>query len=317
MSAPTVQLSNGKYIPILGLGTFNSGPKEVEEAVKIAIDAGYRHIDSAYAYANESGTGNAINAKITEGVVKREDLFVTNKLWNTFHDPKEVRGAIERSLEKFNLKYFDLYLVHFPISYQKSDQLIPKDSEGNALFENFDLVDTWRAMEELVDAGLTKSVGISNFNIRQIDYITANARIQPVMNQIEVHPYLLSKELIAHCRSKGINITAYCPLGSPGRPWAKPDDRILLKEPNVLAIANEYNKSPAQILLRYHVDVGNVVISGSIIKNQIIENFDIFDFKLTNDDIKKLESFQYSIRVVLPAILQDIPHKEFPFRDEL
>jgi len=317
MIAPTVQLNNGKHIPVMGLGTFNSGPKEVEEAVKIAIDAGYRHIDSAYAYANEDGTGNAINAKITEGVVKRDDLFITNKLWNTFHEPKEVRGAIERSLKKFNLTYFDLYLVHFPISYKRSDELIPKDSEGNTLFENFDLMDTWRAMEELVDAGLTKSIGISNFNIKQVDYITANARIQPVINQIEVHPFLLSKELIAHCSRKGIIVTAYCPLGSPGRPWAKPDDRILLREPKVLEISNGYNKSPAQILLRYQIDIGNVVISGSIMEAQIKENFDIFDFKLTSEDINKLESFKYSVRVVMPAVIQDIAHKEFPFKDEL
>lgn len=245
----------------------------------------------------------------------REELFITSKLWNTFHNPKDVRGALEHTLKQLNLKYLDLYLIHWPIGYQKSDQLFPKDSAGKPLHADFDLIDTWRAMEELVDAGLTKSIGISNFNIKQVDYIVANARIQPVTNQIEVHPYLLNKALIAHCRSKNLVITAYSPLGSPGRPWATPDDKVLLKEPKLLAIAEKYNKSPGQVLIRYQLDIGNVVIPKSVTKERIISNFDVFNFKLTTDDIKEIESFGYTERIC--KMSGDLSHKDYPFTDDL
>jgi aldehyde reductase len=185
--------------------------------VKDAIDAGYRHIDGAHVYENEHEVGEGINAKIAEGLVKREDIFVTSKLWNCFHDPKEVRGALEHTLKQLNLAYLDLYLIHWPIGYIKSTELFPKNDAGEIQHSNFDLIDTYRAMEELVDAGLTKSIGVSNFNVKQIDYITKNARIQPVTNQIECHPYLLNKQISDHCRSKNIVITAYSPLGSPGK----------------------------------------------------------------------------------------------------
>ena len=184
--------------------------------MKDAIDAGYRHIDCAYIYENEEEVGEAINSKIAEGVVKREDMFVTSKLWNTFHDPKEVRGAIEISLKRLNLDYLDLYLIHWPMGYAKEDESFKNNGTEEHFHTNFDLLETYRAMEELVDAGLTKSIGVSNFNIKQIDYITKNARIQPVTNQIECHPYLLNKNLREHCKSKNIVITAYSPLSSPG-----------------------------------------------------------------------------------------------------
>jgi len=317
MVSPFVQLSNGKSIPILGLGTWNSAPGEVAQAVKDAIDAGYRHIDGAHCYQNEHEVGEGVNAKIAEGVVTREDLFITSKVWNTFHDPKLVRKAIEYTLKQLNLKYLDLYLVHWPMSYKFVDynELFPKDSKGNGLYEHFDLKDTWRAMEELVDAGLTKSIGISNFNVRQVDYVVANARIQPVMNQIEVHPYLMNKELIAHCRSKNIAVTAYSPLGSPGRPWATPDDRILLKEAKLQAIAQKYNKSPGQICIRYQIEIGNVVIPKSVTKDRIISNFDVFDFKLSADDIKEIESFGYTERMCHgPMDTDEECHEEYPFQ---
>lgn len=285
------------------------------QAVKDAIDAGYRHIDGAHVYENEHEVGEGVNAKIAEGVVKREDLFITSKLWNTFHDPKEVRGALEHTLKQLNLKYLDLYLIHWPIGYQKSDQLFPKDSAGQPLHSEYDLIDTWHAMEDLVDAGLTKSIGLSNFNIEQVDYIVSKARIQPVANQFEVHPYLLNKELIAHCRSKNIVVTAYSPLGSPGRPWATPDDRVLLKEPKLLAIAEKYNKSPGQVLIRYQLDIGNVVIPKSVSKDRIISNFDVFNFKLSADDIKEIESFGYTERIC--KMSQDTKHKDYPFKGDL
>lgn len=182
------------------------------------------------------------------------------------------------------------------------------------LHANIDILDTYRAMEDLVDAGLTKSIGLSNFNIKQVDYIVSKARIQPVTNQFEVHPYLLNKELIAHCRSKNIAVTAYSPLGSPGRPWATPEDRFVLKEPKLLAIAEKHNKTPAQILIRYQIQIGNVVIPKSVTKARIINNFDVFSFKLTDEDIKDIEGFGYTERVC--KMSQDKDHPDFPFKGE-
>lgn len=241
-------------------------------------------------------------------------MFVTSKLWNHFHDPKEVRGAIEHTLKQLNLEHLDLYLIHWPIGYAPSKDLFPKNEAGEMLHSNFDLKDTWKAMEELVDAGLTKSIGISNFNIKQVDYIVANARIQPVTNQFEVHPYLLNKELIQHCRSKNIAVTSYSPLGSPGRPWATADDRFVLKEPKLLEIAENHKKSPAQILIRYQIQIGNVVIPKSVTKERIITNLDVFDFTLTDQDIKNIEGFNYVERVC--KMSQDTKHPEFPFKGE-
>ncbi|CRL05748.1 CLUMA_CG018777, isoform A [Clunio marinus] len=202
---PNVQLNNGLTMPIFGLGTWGSPPGQVEQAVKDAIDAGYRSIDCAHVYRNEHEVGTAVNEKISEGVVKREDLFITSKLWNTFHHPKSVRKAIETSLKNLKLSYLDLYLVHWPMSYKEDgDNLFPKDNKGMFIDGKVDYVDTWKAMEELVDAGLTKSIGISNFNKGQIERLVANARILPATNQVECHPYLNQKRLKDFCETKKI-----------------------------------------------------------------------------------------------------------------
>lgn len=308
---PTTTLNNGKSFPLLGLGTWNSPKGEVAQAVKFAIDAGYRAIDCAHVYENENEVGDGVKAKIGEGVVKRDDLFITSKLWNTFHDPKEVRAACEYTLKQLQLDYLDLYLIHWPMGYQKSNELFPKNEAGEPLHSNFDILDTWRAMEELVDAGLTKSIGISNFNIKQVDYIYDNARIKPVTNQIECHPYLLNAKLRDHCKSKNIVVTAYSPLGSPGRPWATADDRVLLKEPKLLAIAEKYGKSPAQIAIRFQIQLGNVVIPKSVTKERIESNMDVFNFKLTDDEINDLSSFGYTERIC--AMSNDKKHPDYCF----
>lgn len=149
----------------------------------------------------------------------REDLFITSKLWNTFHGPSLVRGAIETTLKNLNLKYIDLYLIHWPMGYQEGGDLFPKNAKEEVLYSDVDYVDTWKSMESLVDAGLTKSIGVSNFNSKQIDRVLAAARIPPVTNQVECHPYLTQTKLAAYLKSKNITLTAYSPLGSPNRPW--------------------------------------------------------------------------------------------------
>jgi aldehyde reductase len=308
---PTLKLNNGKEMPILGLGTWKSKPGEVVQAVKDAIDAGYRHIDCAHVYQNEDEVGEGINAKIQDGTVKREDLFIVSKLWNTMHRPDLVRPALETTLKHLKLKYLDLYLIHWPMGYKEDGPLFPTDANGKVQYSDVDYLDTWKSMEQLVEAGLTKSIGISNFNSKQLERLLASCKIKPVTNQVECHPYLNQNKLAAHHTKLGVVLTAYSPLGSPDRPWAKPDDPKLLDDPRLKGIADKYKKETAQILIRYQLDKGNIVIPKSVTKSRIISNAEVFDFQLTKDEIALIDSFDCNAHFVPLTDQRD--HKYHPF----
>lgn len=299
---PSVVLNNGERIPILGLGTWKSAPGEVKRAVEDAIDAGYRHIDCAHYYLNEDEVGAAVNAKIAAGVVRRSDLFVTGKLWATDQRPNRVRPALLTTLNDLNTAYLDLFLMHVPFAfeYDPDGSFAPKDPETGALrFANdVDFVDTWRELERAVDDGLVRSIGISNFNRAQTERLLANCRIRPATNQIELHPYLTQIRLVEYLRKEGIVVTGYSPLGSPDRPWAKPDDPALLEHPIIQALAEKYHKSTAQILIRYQIERGIVVIPKSVTKARIVSNFNVFDFNLTAEDVEQINGFERNARFV-------------------
>lgn len=294
---PLVNLSNGKSVPIVGLGTWKSKPGEVKQAVKDAIDAGYRHFDCAFIYQNENEIGEALQEKIGDGSVKREDLFITSKCWNTFHSRDKVFECLKKSLSLLKLDYLDLYLIHWPLGYKEDGELFPKDENGKFLYSDIDYLETWKAMEDCHKKGLVRSIGLSNFNSVQIKRICSNATIKPVMLQVECHPYLTQSSLIEFCKDLNIAVTAYSPLGSPDRPWAKPDDPQLLEEPKIKEIGNKYNKSSAQVLLRYQVQRGVIVIPKSVTKQRIISNIQLFDFELTPEEMETITSFNRNYRV--------------------
>ncbi|XP_057667187.1 aldo-keto reductase family 1 member B1-like [Diorhabda carinulata] len=311
VKVPTVKFYNGKEIPIFGLGTWKSKPGEVTQAVKDAIKIGYRLIDCAYVYGNEKEVGEALSAVFAEGIVKREDVFITSKLWNTFHRPDLVEKALKETLTNLKLDYLDLYLIHWPMAYKEEAELFPRREDGTIIFSDVDYVDTWKELEKLQEKGLVKSIGLSNFNEKQIERVLSIAKIKPVNLQVECHPYLNQKKLIDFCKSKGITVTAYSPLGSPDRPFAKPGDVELLKDPKLTDIAAKYNKSPAQILLRFQVDRGIIVIPKSVNKNRLQQNFDIFDFTLSSEDLAVLDSFNCNGRILKLEAAIGHPHHPF------
>ncbi|KAJ4457972.1 putative Aldose reductase A [Paratrimastix pyriformis] len=286
-----VTLNTGARMPRIGLGTWQSPLSEVKSAVKAAIDAGYRHIDTAYAYGNEAAIGEALQEVFAEGKIRREDLFITTKLWNTFHRPEHVRECLEYSLRQLQLGYVDLYLVHNTVAWKYQ----PPPSLGRAEDDPVPFQQTWHAMEELVDLGLAKAIGVSNACGAMLWDILAYARIPPAMNQIELHPFCPQPELIQYCLRKGIQVTAYSPLGSHGTRAAAGDatQNVLLEDPVVRAIAAKHHQTPAQVCLRwaYQREGGRLcVIPKSTRPDHIRDNLGMCGWALDEADMRQLDS---------------------------
>jgi len=313
VSSTMVTLNNGMKMPILGLGTWKSKSGEVERAVEHAIKSGYRHIDCAACYGNEVEVGAGIKA----GGVARSELFITSKLWNNKHHPEDVEAACKMSLADLGLDYLDLYLVHWPVAFERGDVPFPKNEDGTVRYDTtIPPIETWLAMEKLLAKGLVKSIGVSNFNSEQIADVLAKGSIVPVTNQVECHPYLNQAKLFNLCKDKGITLTAYSPLGSPDRPWAKPDDVKLLDDPKIVAMAAKYGKSPAQIIIRWQVQRGVIVIPKSVTPARIVENSSVFDFKLTDAEMQEVDGYDCNGRLIVPMLNgkpRDAGHPHYPF----
>ncbi|CAB3219878.1 unnamed protein product [Arctia plantaginis] len=281
-----IKLSSGYSMPIIGLGTYarKADPGQFRQGVEWGIDAGYRHIDTASIYGNEQEVGEGIKNKIKEGTVTREQLF----LWNDCHAESDVVPSLKESLAKLQLDYVDLYLVHWPFSIN-----------ANGEDTGIDYLETWRGMEEAVRLGLTKSIGVSNFNEAQIERLINAAKIKPVVNQIEINPTLTQYKLVDFCKKLSVVPVAYTPLGliSDARPEFIGKDTI--KTDSKLAdIAQKYGKTRAQVALRYLVQRDIAIIPKSFTKSRIEENLDIFNFELTQDEMAIMDSYNLNHRCV-------------------
>ncbi|XP_043289653.1 uncharacterized protein [Venturia canescens] len=292
---PSAKFSNGFSMPMFGLGTYLSRGEKARKAVKDAIDLGYRHIDTAFFYQNEAEIGEAVKEKIADGTVKREDLFITTKLWNNCHKEDAVVPACKKSLNNLGLEYIDLYLIHWPFACKDGDDPWPLDADGKMIGSEVDYLETWRGMEECVRQGLTRSIGVSNFNSEQIERLMQAAQIKPVNNQIECNVNVGQRKLIEFCAKRNITVTGYSPLGSPGHHYAASHS---LANSAILKIAEKYKKTPAQIALRYVYQQGAAPVPKSVTKNRIEENIKIFDFSLSDDEMNTIESLGTGERVV-------------------
>uniref|UniRef100_A0A5K3EYX0 Aldo_ket_red domain-containing protein n=1 Tax=Mesocestoides corti TaxID=53468 RepID=A0A5K3EYX0_MESCO len=286
--------------------------EDVAPAVTAALEVGYRHIDCAHLYLNEEAVGNALKQWLDQTKTNREDVFITSK--NTFHRPEFVGPACRASLERLKLSYLDLYLIHWPVAYKPGDDLLPVDEKGNTLFDDVDIITTWKAMEALVTEGLVRHIGLSNFNELQIQRIIDCANIKPVLLQIESNPYFPNQALIDFARANGIVSAAYAPLGSPYR---DANDRScrLIDDPVLATIAKKYGKTPAQVAIRHGIQRGVSVVPKSRTPERIRENFEVFDFELTEEEMGQIATLGSHQRQVRADPMRGNP--EFPFLDLL
>jgi 2,5-diketo-D-gluconate reductase A len=260
MSVPTIDLNDGHSIPQLGFGVFQIEPEETAEAVSEALRVGYRHIDTAEMYGNEQGVGEGIRASGLD----RSEIYVTSKLNNGHHEPDDARRAFEGTLEALGTDYVDLFLIHWPL---------PTLYDG-------DYVSTWTTLEEFQRDGRSRSIGVSNFQPEHLDRLAAEADVVPAVNQIELHPYLLNAEVDSYGREHGIATEAWSPIAQGA----------VLDDPVITDVADRLGRTPAQVVLRWHIERGNIVFPKSTTPSRIRENFELFDFELEPDDAERIDA---------------------------
>src|SRR6478672_9573241 len=256
-------------IPALGFGTLIPDPIATKNATQAALEAGFRQLDTAERYRTEKEVGEAMREVFEAGKIKRQDVFIATKLWNNNHRPERVKPAFEASLKKLQLDYVDLYLIHTPFAFQPGDEQDPRDASGNVIYDRgVTLLDTWRALESLVDEGRCKAIGLSDVGLQQTKEIFDAARIKPAVVHVESHPYLPEWELLDYCQQNGIVLQAFAALGHSMEPK-------LLEDPVITAITKRVNKTPAQVLLAWGIQRGTALLTTSKTPSRIKENFEV------------------------------------------
>ncbi|KAK3241378.1 hypothetical protein CYMTET_48856 [Cymbomonas tetramitiformis] len=276
---PQMSLSNGRCIPMIGYGTASVDP-DICEKVEAVLEAGYRHLDCAKVYGNEVLVGRALTDMFANKQIRREQLHITSKAWNDDHRPEHLREACLKSLSNLGLEYLDLYMLHYPVAWKKGTMLCP---------DSVTIEETWKAMEQLQQEGLVKAIGVSNFDRSSLEKVLKMATIVPVINQIEVHPFLTQQELVSFCKSKGIVVTAFSPLAKAGLGLAS--------LPIIQELSAKYGKTPTQVILRWHHQRGIVTLPRSGNIKHIKENTDLFDFELSVEELNSISALNRNRRL--------------------
>ncbi|CAN4125888.1 unnamed protein product [Withania somnifera] len=298
-----ITLNSGFKMPMMGLGVWRMEGKDIKNLLINAIKIGYRHFDCAADYQNEAEVGEALAEAFQTGLVKREDLFITTKLWNSDHG--HVLEACKDSLKKLRLDYLDLYLVHFPVATRHTGVGTTASALGEDSVLDIDttisLETTWRGMEDLVSLGLVHSIGISNYDIFLTRDCLAYSKVKPAVNQIETHPYFQRESLVRFCQKHGICVTAHTPLGGAAANTEWFGTVSCLEDPALKGLAEKYKKTVAQVILRWGIQRNTVVIPKSSKLERLQENFDVFDFELTKEDMDLIKSLDRNYRTNQPA----------------
>jgi D-xylose reductase len=317
-----MQLRSSDALPAVGLGFWKVPRDRAAGLVQDAIAAGYRHLDCACDYGNEPEVGAGLRAAIDRGLCRREELWVTSKLWNTYHAREHVRPAIERSLADLALDYLDLYLIHFPIAlaYVPFETRYPPEwlfdpAAANPRMQpaKAPLRETWRAMEELVAAGLVRNIGVCNFGVSLLRDLLSYATIPPAVLQVELHPYLKQEKLVRFCRENDIAVTGFSPLGAGSYVslgMAQPGESVL-EEPVVQAAAQQHDKTPAQVVLRWAIQRGTAVVPKTIHPDRLRENIALFDFELSAAEMQAIAALDRGRRFNDPGVFCEAAFNTF------
>ncbi|CAL9042710.1 NADP-dependent D-sorbitol-6-phosphate dehydrogenase-like [Musa acuminata AAA Group] len=301
--AEAISLSSGYRLPIIGLGVWRMEPKSIRDLILSAISIGYRHFDCAADYQNEAEVGEALAEAFRTGLVKREDVFITTKLWNSDHG--HVLEACKDSLKKLQLDYLDLYLVHFPVATRHTGVGTTASALGEDGVLDIDttisLETTWHAMEDLVSMGLVRSIGISNYDIFLTRDCLAYSKIKPSVNQIETHPYFQRESLVKFCQKHGICVTAHTPIGGAAANAEWFGTISCLDDSVIKTLAEKYNKTAAQVILRWGVQRNTVVIPKTSKIDRLHENLKLFDFVISDEDMEKIKGIDRKYRTNQPA----------------
>ena len=310
---PAIQLANGHQLPVVGLGLWKIPRPVTADLVAEAIRTGYRHLDAACDYGNEAEVGAGIRQAIQRGHCRREALWVTSKLWNTYHAAQHVRPALERTLRDLRIDYVDLYLIHFPIAlrfvpfehrYPPEWQYDPSVQPAEMQPVAVPIRETWEAMEELVDAGLARNIGVCNFGTSLLRDVLSYADIKPAVLQVELHPYLGQEKLLRFCRENEIAVTAFSPLGAQSYfslSMARPEESIL-QQAFVREVAARHRKTPAQVVLRWGVQRGTAIVPKTVSPQRLAENLDLFDFELAPHEMTGISALERGRRFNDPGV---------------